>query len=282
MDATPHAHALPHAHSRGTWGGHVLPGTFFALWGVWWLLSAISRWRCTNSADAKATFQSRPFWPLSTRPLLEPQLKTVLPLVGVLVELWLHPGDVRWRHALDATGEHWVAHSIVNWQHATMYSAFALSGVVDWLSASGRVVLPEGVSWACLSGAFFIEAFLLVEHLRMQAGLMWDIHLLLIGAVLANALAVAASAQLQSFTSTLVCAWCTIAQGGWFLWQARILYGANPWDREDEDNAMMLPVVFVFHLLAVASLVLAVVSASGHSALQSLWRHHVEDELRLL
>ncbi len=121
MDAPPanaheyaaHAHAAGHAvhHRHGSWAGHVLPGAFFLLWGCWWLLRASAEHARGRAARAGGkVFQARPWWPLSVprnpswAAPLEPRLKLLLPLAGVVVELWFHPGNVYYRRATDGEG----------------------------------------------------------------------------------------------------------------------------------------------------------------------------------
>lgn len=242
----------------------MLPGSFFVLWGLWWLL-AVSR---AASRSSRRDFVARSHWPLpllsgTCAHFLEAQLKTLLPLLGVLVELYLHPGDVRFRHPVDAA-HRWDQHSAVNWQHAAMYLAFALSGAFDWLTAqcSATMQIPAGLNWAAMCGAFCMECVLFVFHLRMQSGLVADLHVLLVALVLACATAVAAAGSLpNSITASMLVGYLMLAQGSWFLWQARILYGAvgHRWDLNDVDGGqMMLPVVFVFNMLACGALALAV------------------------
>jgi hypothetical protein len=102
-----HLHALPppaHAlhthvhHKHGSFAGHILPGSFFLLWGVWWCLAASAEWHQrarVARGDAAVAFRARAWWPLASHKsgsawwvTLEPRLKALLPLAGVVVELW--------------------------------------------------------------------------------------------------------------------------------------------------------------------------------------------------
>jgi hypothetical protein len=97
-----HLHALPAAHAHvhhrhGSFSGHVLPGSFFLLWGVWWCLTASAEWhqRARSARGDAVAFRARPWWPLAPHKgssawwvMLEPRLKALLPLAGVVVELW--------------------------------------------------------------------------------------------------------------------------------------------------------------------------------------------------
>jgi hypothetical protein len=249
-----------HSHNRGTWGGHVLPGSLFCLWGAFWLISISTR-AAVHHRSHGFTFEAKTHFPTSVSRLLEVQLRTLLPLLGCFVELYAHPGDVRVRQPWDADGR-WDAHSAVNYHHAAMYAAFSFSGAVDWLTARwprASAHVPPGFNWAALTGAFLAEAVLFVFHLRMQSGMTALLHVLLIGLVLCNAAAVAAAGLMpSSVTAALLCAYFMLCQGSLFFWQARILYGPSKWDLDDGGSAMMLPVLFIGISLFCATAVLAV------------------------
>ena len=267
MDSAVHEHLAAtagdaHSHNRGTWGGHVLPGSMFCLWGAFWLLSISTRSAVHHRSHGASVFAAKTHYPTTVSRLLEVQLRTLLPLLGCFVELYAHPGDVRVRQPWDADGR-WDAHSAVNYHHAAMYAAFSFSGAVDWLTARWPLAaahVPPGLNWAALTGAFLAEAVLFVFHLRMQSGMTAALHVLLIGLVLCNAAAVAAAGMMpSSVTAALLCAYFMVCQGSMFIWQARILYGPSKWDVLDADgSAMMLPVLFIGILLFCASAVLAV------------------------
>ena len=104
-------------HRHGSWGGHVLPGALFLIWGVWWALSASARWH--HGARARDAFVARAWWPLAPARTggwrsLEPRLKAALPALGVFVELYFHPGDLWFRAPMDATGAHFEPDNLNN------------------------------------------------------------------------------------------------------------------------------------------------------------------------
>ena len=236
----------------------MLPGTLFSLWGLWWQFAV--------AAARAPKFVTKPHWSLHRTQHMEAKLKMMLPLVGVAVELFAHPSDVRFRHPLDAG--RWDQHSAVNWQHAAMYVAFAFSGALDVLTTRPAfAAIPAGVNWTALCGAFAIECMLFVFHVRMQSAFVADLHVLLVVLVVANAVAVlAASLMPSSITASMLVGYFMLAQGTWFMWQARVLYGPNRWDLTDTvGNELMLPVLFTFHLLLSAALSLSIALATAAS-----------------
>ena len=77
----------------GAFTGHVVPGSFFLVWGLWWAVTTYNHY--IKCLALKRPFQTRgwrqvPFGPQRLREVpLEPFVKICLPLVGILGELWL-------------------------------------------------------------------------------------------------------------------------------------------------------------------------------------------------
>jgi hypothetical protein len=84
-----------HQHAHGSYRGHVLPGSMFLIWSVWWTLNLMARYLICQKT--KRQFISRPwfFWKWRPTVLVEPLLKILLPGLGILVELRL--GHKAWR-----------------------------------------------------------------------------------------------------------------------------------------------------------------------------------------
>src|SRR5688572_704988 len=91
---------VPSMTLHSTFEGHVLPGSMFILWALLWMWQRLGR--AGDGAPDRALEST----------LYLPVLKTVLPLVGVWVEL---------------PGEGWgPTTTLMSLQHVTMYTAFAL------------------------------------------------------------------------------------------------------------------------------------------------------------
>ena len=108
-----------------------------------------------------------------------------------------------------------------------MYSAFAFSGACALALAQP---LARTVGFATLAQAYAVELLLFWFHLRMQTGLMADVHVCLCFAVAGCVLSVVAEAALSdtgSIAPTLARSFFTILQGTWFCEAAHILYGAQ-------------------------------------------------------
>ena len=212
---TLHVDALDaHAHmgGGGSWAGHAIPASFFLIWGSYWALSAIA---AVAAAGATRTpFRVRAWYPFLPRTLprawsrlrrLEPILKVALPSFGAFCELYFHPkfggsrGGSQFNGMHNPDGTFNEGHAKF-WQHACMYGFFILSGAVDLRDAR---LLPPMSGHAVLSGAFFAEAFLFYFHLQSQSGMLQEIHLLLVYAIVMCGVATAAEALTGSGVAAL-------------------------------------------------------------------------------
>ena len=239
MDAghAAHAHAFPHdagaaavvGHKHGSWGGHVLPGALFLVLGMWWLLASAASYHQRR----RLPFRPQPWYPFAPAAatpykrlvMLEPLLLTALPLFGCFVELYFHPGDLWYRAAVTPDGARFVDDNLNNWQHAAMYSAFAFSGACALALAQP---LARVVGFLTLAQAFAVELLLFWFHLRMQTGLVAEVHVCLCLAVAGCVVAVLAEAALcdtGAVAPSLARAFFTLLQGTWFCQAAHILYG---------------------------------------------------------
>ena len=122
--------------------------------------------RLQLKASAKAGYASRSWfefpWALRNVPL-EPFLKVVLPFIGGNMEIWaghtsyrclcrMHTcitgqttsADPARRRKLYAADGRFELGNMQDWQHAAMYSAFCVSGLVDLIGFYLPGVLPAG------------------------------------------------------------------------------------------------------------------------------------------
>ena len=108
-------------HRHGSWSGHVLPGVLFLVLGLWWLLASAASFH----QKRRASFRPQPWWPVAAASetqyprlvMLEPLLLTAMPLVGVVVELYWHPGDLWYRQATTPDGERFEPDNLNNCAH---------------------------------------------------------------------------------------------------------------------------------------------------------------------
>lgn len=143
--------------------GHFLPGCVFIIWGSWWAYNAclLHLWR-----RSRQPIRSQAWYPLAGARLVEPILKVVLPFIAVSIELYFDHLKEGFQHLYCVQGTKYAGRfagdNINNWQHAAIYPAFVLSGLVDLIST--KVPVPPGTNHAFLGVAVAIEAFLMGTH----------------------------------------------------------------------------------------------------------------------
>jgi hypothetical protein len=147
------------------------------------------------------------------------------------------------------------ARHLHNWQHASSYPAFMISGLVDLLGLA--VKLPDGTQQAFLSLAFGIEGFLMFLHKKHEE-LDALVHWLLGCSMVICSLFVAL--ELRSPNNLLVSAGravATMQQGIWLCLIGKIMYaGGITWAHDYPGPIMFVPVVYCMFWLANALTVL--------------------------
>lgn len=214
----------------GSYGGHVLPGTFFLLFGFWYAIRyTITYLRPKNKNSVFYCCSGRvPFSVI----VIEGVVKVVMVSIGILVELYYPGAPMGKLH-----DDHGNFTGPMNWQHATMYFFFGLSGAADIISYTARHVVPPGLDRLFGGLALFIEGYLFFFHLHGRSMIDIRVHILLVLMVWpSSAIAVmetffinkrATLHILEMLRSVTI-----IAQGLWFWQAAYILYPPHgkSWD----------------------------------------------------
>lgn len=200
-------------------------------------------------------FTSRPWYFLFFGPVwlrripLEPILKMVLPFFGALGELWL--GHESWRRLIAEDGK-FVVDNINDWQHSTMYLAFIISGFMDLVGFYSYLPVDGELGFLCL--AFLSQGLLLVFHLKGPT-IEILVHLILVLQVFATVVAILAEGcHKKNIIFASLRPILTLLQGIWWIQVAFIMFTADPaYDPDYMGGSMMVPAVFVFHLLWVSA-----------------------------
>lgn len=242
----------------GSFSGHVLPGSFFILYGVTWIILAMvthlkSKGKSGASQAGKRIKRdhsmvngvsffdykrdiglSRKSWlPLPCSPFsrvpLEPIIKVVLPFIGILAEAFLnvvkdHKGKPHITgsvyHVYRSDG---YLNNLDKLQHITMYCAFVLSGIVDILTIF--VKFPHQTSALFLALAFLTEGILFYFHTDGRDPINIQIHLILTFVIgICVLFAFLRSMYATNFLVNLGLGFSIFLQGTWFIQTAQFLY----------------------------------------------------------
>ncbi|NXY45107.1 TM45B protein, partial [Ceuthmochares aereus] len=237
----------------GDFKGHALPGSFFLLFGLWWSVKYPLKYACRKNKNvcylgSRAGFQRLEF--------VEGIIKGVFALIGMVAEQFVPDGPHLKLYNYEE--KHW--DHLMNWQHATMYLFYGISGLVD-IVAHGTNALPVAMDRMVLSLAVFIEGFLFCYHLHGRAMLDVHVHQLLLFAIFGAAVCIflevffRGSIVLEMLRTSLC-----ILQGSWFWQIGFVLYppnGSPEWNQMDDTNVMFLTMCYCWHY-AFAFLILAV------------------------
>lgn len=254
----------PGLYPGGSWAGHFLPGLLFLLWGAHW-------WQGTYRAYFQALARNEPFQSSGTYGLLmlpkevESLVKVLLPPFAIITELyWAHDQyqsmlcgvpSAKDLLELNVTAQafrtgHMDASNVNNWQHASIYPGFIVSGLVDLLSPLAGV--PPGTQQAVLSLSFLAETLLIGLH-KKHTPLDLNVHVYAFYAMVANTVfCVAEVAFPRSFLISCGRVASILMQGVWFIASARMLFEDHKaWDTAGDD---LMPAVYCTILFVTLAL----------------------------
>lgn len=269
----------------GSLAGHIIPGSFFIVYGSLWCLNFLWYHLKTRSAlkasgeartkrekpphSASSSFfefkrdhdLSRKSWiPFTfSRIPVEPLMKVLLPALGLIVEAFF---DFRNKHVVisvyslrDSNGE---LNGMGKLHHITMYGSFMLSGIMDLLSLCVR--LPRQTSMLFLTLAFTVEGLLFYLHTLERDALNITVHSLLAYAIFACVV----FSLLRLFSSNNVVinlglGSSILLQGTWFVQAGYFLFGGFLDNHSSGDNhehnhryVMFVAACYTWHLVLIA------------------------------
>ncbi|RMZ54046.1 hypothetical protein APUTEX25_002623 [Auxenochlorella protothecoides] len=243
---------------KGSWQGHILPGSVFVMWGAWWAYNVCL---AVLKANHSRPYAAQPWFRMGLKRFywMEPLLKIILPPLAVSVELYFDHTAFRYLYCPKGTqyaGRYAVTH-MNNWQHTSIYPAFLVSGVTDVLCLLG-VPLPPGTGQSVLALAFGVMSFIMGSH-RKHEPLDAAVHLLLFySMLLVTAALLAELARPSSPALGLARAWAAVFLGAWLCEVGVIEFDGLPqWSTDYAGSAMFAPVVWAMIGLLVASALLA-------------------------
>ncbi|GAB1597320.1 transmembrane protein 45B-like [Argonauta hians] len=235
----------------GTFGGHILPGSFFLIFALWDTIQIYNRYFQCRKRNAR--FTSTVTFPclclcgrLKKWPV-ESILKIVLVFIGISGEV-----ITGWR-----PGPYII---LGNGQHITMFFAFGLAGVVEILLHL-KAPIPADVDYIANILALTIELVLFRFHLHGRSELDVLLHILLTYVIIANLTAASIEMKFRhNVLAPLARTYFVMLQGSWFWQVGFILYrpfpGKNPWHGGDHSQMMLATIYFAWHSIGCFIIIL--------------------------
>ena len=252
--------------------GHVIPGLFFFIHGLTW--SLFSFWvhlstpgKPSNVPNKGKSRQTRISHSLSyghfkremelnrksyiPQPFcrnipMEPIIKVLLSLLGMLIELFILEKDGK------AEFKPIVGSDSIRIHHVTMYCGFFLSGLVDLITLFVKV--PRNTTKLFLTLAFVIEGLLFWFHQDEDDNsvVLSAAHLLLFLPIMTCALF--SGLRMLSTINLLInvgLSYGLLLQGSWFIQLGIVVHRTNVWDFTSYNQVMLLVSIFSWHLMSI-------------------------------
>ncbi|XP_001187085.3 transmembrane protein 45B-like [Strongylocentrotus purpuratus] len=227
----------------GSFGGHAVPGGFFIIVAIWWIIQYA--YSIVVLDNCRQRPRSRVMYCLHRAPL-EAGLIVFAGIAGIGVEMaYSEPVLV----LVDKDG---LWQNDVEWGHCSMYLYFGLYGFVKIL---GSTCVPSAAKFEHALGAlaYAVEGFLFYYHTHGRSPLEIHLHSMLVFAIFVCFLAAAAEVwSREDILIRLIRILFTLVQGTWFFHLGIVLYkppSGEPWDGEDHLNVMFTTVMFTWHIL---------------------------------
>ncbi|KAM8953068.1 transmembrane epididymal protein 1A-like [Pelodytes ibericus] len=233
----------------GTFIGHISPGLAFLSFGL--LYAARYSWMVLNGCREQYPIQKKKHGNILRTLPVEGVMKIIYGFMAVLAEFFFPPGVQKLQFFRSDDPELHFQHPS-EWQHATMYGYFCMSGVLDIISQSFLHQRWPMLEHLGVTAAFFITTLLLKFHSHGKEMIEVQVHyLLLVTCALTCIIFIVEiwlpNQRLLWFTK----AWLVLVQGTWLFHAAFILYKpptGHHWDGEDPANMMFLTTFYCWHL----------------------------------
>jgi len=243
--------------------GHILPGSFFICFSLWWAFKVLDRYFLSRTKMG-APYRNTVWFPCACAPgiPLESFLKIFFVAVGATGEFVTAFTDGRFAN-------------LGNAQHMTMFLFFGLGAVIEvalFYHHRFPFVLPD-LDYVCSILAFIVEGLLFCFHLHGRGMLDVRVHVLLVLVIAGCVLSSCAEMKYKrSVLPALARSYFTLIQGTWFCHVGFILYPPVPWifhwEQDDHRQIMLVTAIFTWHLAGALIILLGL-----SSIVYSRYRH---------
>ncbi|XP_070539512.1 transmembrane protein 45B-like [Ptychodera flava] len=254
----------------GTFIGHISPGLAFITFGLLWAFQAsfgLQREKYNNRLQADG--RGRCMKILTSVPW-EAVMKIFYGTLAALAEFFFPLGVNKLEMFKGGELQH-----PNEWQHFTMYSYFAMSGIVDVISQRVLKHRAEPLENFFLALAFGVETHLLYNHRHGKGMFENTIHILLViasfGSFVGNLLRVW---HVKDKLIPFLLAGFALLQGTWFFNAAFLIY-REEWDADSHGSVMFVTMAYCWHIV-LAIVTLASIYGLVYICFGRRWRkqHH--------
>ncbi|XP_045124180.1 transmembrane protein 45B-like isoform X1 [Portunus trituberculatus] len=270
----------PASAAMGSFIGHVVPGSFFGLFGAWYVYQVFLKYfMCQRAAVAlgekgRSFYQNTSSFVCSCCPTmpLEGFLKIAASVLGMIGEVATGFDETNTMH-------------LGNAQHTTMFFFFGLHGAAE-VMLHYRLAAPPDLDFLSGALAFGMEALLFFYHLHGRTAMDVQVHTLLFFVVVACAVSVVLEMCYKDNVVPALCrAYFILLQGTWFYQIGFILYPpvGRAWSQEDHRQMMLVTLLFAWHnatvfvaMVLTGTLVYLRVKAMAPSCLYHRLHHHLK------
>ncbi|XP_037001542.2 transmembrane epididymal protein 1A-like [Artibeus jamaicensis] len=248
----------------GTFIGHVYPGLFLFLYGLYQAI-VVSKAMLASDSLLNSSCPSRnkgrwaKLWEISYRGLLKMVTGSILIAYEISCtkgKLTLMNRELPPRFMFPK-----------EWQHLTMFFLLSLSGCVD---VTSKNLLPRRCVFlerGALVLAFYVLLMLLVSHVRDSTGVELQVHGLLILVVFLLMLVLTVELWAPNeFLLSLIETFLFLMMGSWLVQAGFILYRpvtGYPWEDDDISDIMFVTTFFCWHMMTNALCLLGIYGISS-------------------
>ena len=227
----------------GSFWGHVVPGTFFIAFALWWAYSIFKRYFASIIRPNNQPYQSTAAFISKTSNIpAEPLLKLIASVIGIVGE------------AVTGFDTNWNYDNIQNnFQHMLMFFYYAINAIADLAVFYKVRYIPPNIDYLSAILAIFNEGFLFANHLHGRKMLDIKLHMCLVYSITACVLASIIELVMDKtdVRPAIFRCVCYLWHGTWFYHIAFVLYpplGIQKWDEDSHANVMITVLFFMLHL----------------------------------
>ncbi|XP_077992801.1 transmembrane protein 45B-like [Glandiceps talaboti] len=258
----------------GTFIGHISPGLAFLSFGFLWAFKYSYLYQKDKYIKRKSSEPPGRCMRILTVIPWEAIMKLVYGTLAALAEFFFPLGVNKLEMFKNGELQH-----PNEWQHFTMYSYFAISGIVDIISQKVLKRRAPSLEKLFLALAFGVESLLLYNHRHGKDMMENNIHILVFIAAFGSTITTALEIwNPKAYILPFMTAGFALLQGSWFFHAAFIIY-RQEWDPSDHSGVMFVTMAYCWHM-AMDMLIMAIVYGLMYVFFGRRWRKRYQADSR--